>query len=104
MHIKNILNTLRAVKQVFTFELRILFVKEGAKFYIIETSRIKRVKMYREAWNNIGYVKGHKLLRYFLDNFDVDINIYIKVKGDLFQRYGTVRKHKNGVEIIKKGS
>lgn len=74
------LNLLRALRQVYSFEIR-MFVygayRDGMLFYIIEnTTRKQRVKMYREAWDKIGYVRGRVLLDYFKENYDVKINIY----------------------------
>ncbi|MGL5962190.1 MAG: hypothetical protein ACRCZ0_09610 [Cetobacterium sp.] len=81
------INFLRALYQVYSFEFRIFILysyKEVIKFCVIDdTTRWQRVKMYMETWNNIGVVRGHELLDYLIDRYGVEINIYQLNKGRL---------------------
>lgn len=74
------INFLRAIKQVYSFEIRMFFnsvYHPNMRFYMIEdTTRNERVRMYKESWSTIGYIRGRKLLDHLKNTYKVRINIY----------------------------
>lgn len=80
------LNWLRALKQVYGYEVRLFFYigfDFDIKIYNIEdTTKWERVKMYKQAWDTIGYVRGIPLLNHFKST-GARINIYQLKYGEL---------------------